>query len=144
MQDATVPPGAQALLNPRGHVVDAEPMVQLPARLPPLAYFDDNATDSPLISDAHRGFVEPFHAEVLPECTGIVEQANVAKLLPPSRVVRPGVQVHGLVGTTMHRAVALFIADKPLPRHCVGALDGCAPRNSIKWSEPSATGCRMR
>ena len=29
-------------------------------------------------------------------------------------------------------------------RICVGALDGCAPRNSIKWSEPSATGCRMR
>src|SRR5690606_36992409 len=110
LQHAVVPAGAAGGLHAPRHVGYAEAVVELPARLPALADFQQHGAEAEAVAQADAALVEPAGADVLAERARRTQQRRVPDVLAPGRVVVEGVVVDGLVGAAVDARIALFVA----------------------------------
>src|SRR3546814_3936555 len=107
-QHAVVPAGAAAGLHAPHHVGHAEAVVELPARLPALADFEQRGAQFEAVAEADVVFVEAARADVLAERARHVQQRRITDVLAPGRVVVRSEEHTSELQTLMRSPYAVF------------------------------------
>src|SRR5690606_34348082 len=124
LQHPVIPSRATALLDAARHGGFAEPLVELPAGLPPLGHLHGGGADADDVANAYVGLRHAHRGDVLAERSGRSEFRPVAKLRPPECVVIRRVMMKRLFAPAMVLAVALFVSGKTGRRNADGSRHG--------------------
>ena len=132
--DAEIPAG-QLLLGDEGrHAVDAEAVVDLPARAARLAELQAGVAELEDVADPNLRFVERRAGNVFAQAAGQQLPGSFRKLFGKARVVGCRIEMDGLFRPAVNTAVGLLVAGKAFETE----LQGRAHRVLVHAGRPAA------